>query len=391
VKRKRKSHVRCHVTLLLMFAMAFTAPSRAATIAPGLYRDAAGTDIYVGTEHELPDPAYSQYLNAARSVTGALSSPGHLTLLCKIGEERHLVRTPAGVLGVSLYYVGNAPRATVLLIHGADAETREMGWIVPYFACNGVNVISYDQRGTGESSGDWLMNGPLQRARDADAIYDALPGDPRVDPRRIGVWGFSNGGWTAPIVAVDRPLAFMMLKSAPAESVERNLYYEARQSMRSSGHGNASVKQAVVTWQAIIGALQGRTRVSTAKKLYAQAKRTAWFADSLLGLFPAQTAFVEPQLSGWRRFVSYDPAPILVKVRTPTLALYGARDQKTDVNHDVPVLQAAFRKAGIRDLTVRWFAGAGHTLEVSGNRYSGGYPNVMLLWLRARGLAGAER
>jgi hypothetical protein len=353
--------------------------------------------VYVGTQHELPDPPFPQYLDTRTGATGALKSPQPMQP-CKVEEERRVVRYD-GVLGVSLYYAGNAPRTTVILIHGADAETRQMGWIVPYFACNGVNVISYDQRGTGESTGNWLANGPPDRARDVDAIYDAFRGDAHVDPRRIGVWGFSNGGWTAPIVAVDRPLAFMILQSAAAESVEENTLYEVRQAMVSAGHNDADIARAIATWQAVIGAVDGHVAVSTAKKLYAQAKQKTWFNDSLLPIFPIQTGFTEPALSGWRRYVTYDPAATLVKVQTPTLALYGRRDTKVDTRHDVPILVADFRTAGMRDLTVHWFADAGHAMKVTANgfdnarpvRYTRGYPEVMLDWLVKRNLVDEKR
>jgi hypothetical protein len=61
----------------------------------------------------------------------------------------------------------------------------------------------------------------------------------------------------------------------------------------------------------------------------------------------------------------------------------------------MPALKAAFRRAGMRDLTIRWFADAGHTVKVSSNgfddakpvRYTRGYPVVMLTWLRDRGFA----
>jgi pimeloyl-ACP methyl ester carboxylesterase len=371
----------------------------AATLPPGLYRNESGAKVYVGTEHELPDPACVQYLDATSGATGALPSDRHLAGVCAVQEERRIVRSALGVLGVSLYYRGSAPRSTILLIHGSDAETREMGWVVPYFACNGVNVISYDQRGTGESSGDWLMNGPQQRARDADTIYDSFRNDPHVDSSKIGVWGFSNGGWAAPIVAVDRPLAFMILQSAPASSVERNVIFEAKETMRGAKHSQTEADAAAQTWQIVLDAIDGRTPVAVEKSAYAKAAKASWFEDSLLPLVPEKTAFSEPHLSGWRRFLSYDPADTLSQVRTPTLALYGGRDTKVDVHHDVPAIEAAFRRAGMRDLTVRWFADAGHTMKVSSNgfdnakpiRYSRGYPLVMLDWLRKRGFAAPER
>lgn len=385
------------LTTILAFVLFIASPlaAGAATLPPGPYLNGSGAKVYVGAEHELPDPAYLQYLDAMSGATGALRSDRHLVSVCAVQEERHIVRSPLGILGVSLYYRGSAPRSTVLLIHGSDAETREMGWIVPYFVCNGVNVISYDQRGTGESSGDWLMNGPPQRARDVDAIYDAFRSDRHVDARKIGVWGFSNGGWAAPIVAVDRPLAFMILQSAPASSVAQNVIFEAKETMRGAKQSQADVDAAAETWQVVLDAIDGRTPVSVAKAAYAKAAKTSWFEDSLLPLVPEKTAFSEPQLSGWRRFLSYDPADTPDKVRTPTLALYGGRDTKVDVRHDVPYIEAAFRRSGMRDLTVHWFADAGHTMKASSNgfddakpvRYTRGYPAVMLDWLRRRGFA----
>jgi pimeloyl-ACP methyl ester carboxylesterase len=382
-------------TLLLILFIASPSAAGAAALPAGLYLNASGAKVYVGTEHELPDPAYPQYLDARSGTTGAMPSDRHLVSVCAVQEERRVVRSPLGVLGVSLYVRDTAPRSTVLLIHGSDTETREMGWIVPYFACNGVNVISYDQRGTGESTGDWLMNGPPQRAVDADAIYDAYRNDPHVDPRKIGVWGFSNGGWAAPIVAVDRPLAFMILQSAPASSVAQNVIFEAKETMRGAKHSPTDIDAAADTWQIMLDAIEGRTPVAVAKRADAKAAKASWFADSLLPLVPEKTALIEPHLSGWRRFLSYDPADTLIKVRTPTLAMYGGRDTKVDVRHDVPAIEAAFRHAGMRDLMVHWFADAGHTMRVTSNgfdnakpvRYSRGYPTIMLDWLSERGFA----
>jgi pimeloyl-ACP methyl ester carboxylesterase len=169
VKRKRLA-----TTLACILFVGLPAAVQAASPAPGLYLDTSGAKVYVATQHELPDPAYSQYLNVSSNTTVALSHNHRLVKLCAVHEERRIVGSPLGSLGASLFYAATIARSTILLIHGSDAETREMGWIVPYFACNGVNVITYDQRGTGDSSGNWLANGPQQRATDADAIYDSF-------------------------------------------------------------------------------------------------------------------------------------------------------------------------------------------------------------------------
>jgi len=203
-----------------------------AILSPGLYRNEAGHSIYVGIESAAPDPAVNQYFDPSTQHTGDLPQHSHLKPQRLIREEARIVNAPGGALGVSFYFTGGARQATIILIHGADAETREMGFLIPYFVLNGINVISYDQRGTGKSSGNWLQSGPMQRAADVEAVYDAYSASAHVDVKRMGVWGFSNGGWTAPIVATTRPLAFMILKSGPAESIETNIYYTVEQSLR---------------------------------------------------------------------------------------------------------------------------------------------------------------
>ena len=176
-------------------------------LAPGLYI-ASGHTIYVGVRHDPPDPASNDFFDSSSQHTGELQGTQNLRLRSGILEEPRTTKAAQGRLGFSLYYAGERPRATVILIHGNDAETREMGFIIPFFVCNGINVVSYDQRGVGESSGDWFLNGPAQRADDVAAIYDAMRNNAHVDSRRIGVWGFSNGGWTAPLVSASSASRF---------------------------------------------------------------------------------------------------------------------------------------------------------------------------------------
>ena len=126
----------------------------------------AGRTIYVGVEHELPDPPSNDFFDPASQRTGDLHVTHALHLQRGISENDAHRRRVEGQLAFSLYFAGENPRSTVILIHGNDPEAREMGFIVPFFVSNGINVISYDQRGVGQSTGNWFLNGPRQRADD---------------------------------------------------------------------------------------------------------------------------------------------------------------------------------------------------------------------------------
>jgi hypothetical protein len=384
------------VTLLLSSTLASIVGSTA-LLPPGLYRNSAGDDLYVGIQHEWPDPAANQAFDPA---TGRLSDAAKLASVKPvktISESRSTIDTPEGRLGVSLYYDDDSRRTTIVLIHGADPETREMGYIIPYFVLHGVNVIAYDQRGTGDSTGDWLKSGPVQRAADVDSVIDHFSSDERVDSKRIGVWGFSNGGWTAPIVATERPIAFMILKSASAETVHENIYYEAKQRMLRYHESLSSIAAALGTWKTILDALSGNATWASANQSYAFAKRQPWFEHSLLSML--QLPLSPAAIQGWKTYTSYDPTSTLTKVTTPTLALFGDNDRSVDVKHAAPALERSFKSAGMQDFTLHMFAGASHTLALSKNgftsddptRLAAGYPQIMIDWLERRGFLASSQ
>ncbi|MBV8973753.1 MAG: alpha/beta hydrolase, partial [Sinobacteraceae bacterium] len=298
-------------------------------------------------------------------------------------------------LGVCLNFHKAQPRPTVILIHGNDPETREMGFIVPFFVGNGMNVLSYDQRGVGTSVGDWFLNGPGQRASDVEAIYDAMRSNPHVDPHRIGIWAFSNGGWTAPLVSLHRPIAFMLLKSAPTESLTENIDYEVEQTMRRH-NAQAGVPEALALWHAFEAALHGAASWSDTKRQYDRDAKEPWFQYSLM---PDLGISIPPPASkraGLRRLVTFDPTDAWLRVSsTPTLALYGALDRNLDAADSAAHLREYLRRAGNRDVTIEMYADAGHQLIVSGSGYNGDalpperfvadYPQIMTRWLAQRG------
>jgi alpha-beta hydrolase superfamily lysophospholipase len=366
----------------------------ASNLAPGVYVT-SGHTIYVGVQHDLPGPASNDFFDSTSQRTGDLQATQDLHLRSGIFEEPRVIEAPQGRLGLSLYYVGERPRATVILVHGNDPETREMGFIIPFFVCNGVNVISYDQRGVGESVGDWFLNGPGQRADDVEAIFDVMRSNPHVDAHGIGIWGFSNGGWTAPLVSIHRPLAFMILKSAPTESLAENIDYEVAQTMRRHNAQDA-LPQAIALWHAFESSLDGSVSWSYTKRLYDTDAKQPWFQYALMPDLGISIPPPPSKIAGLRRLVTFDPTHTLLSVSsTPTLALYGALDRNVDAADSAAHLREYLRRAGDRDVTIKMYPNAGHQLIVSKTGYNGepapperfvpDYPQIMITWLAQRG------
>lgn len=129
---------------------------------------------------------------------------------------------------------GRPPFPAVVLGHGSGRVTRDrLGFIAREFTRMGYAVLRFDKRGVGESSGEFVAVG----TRDSQAVFPQLASDieagvrflrtrPEIDPRRIGISGWSQAGWILPIVARDlRDVAFMVIMSGPVCSVGLEMYY----------------------------------------------------------------------------------------------------------------------------------------------------------------------
>src|SRR5579862_1182558 len=120
-------------------------------------------------------------------------------------------------LGGSIYRPTTPGRhSAVVEIHGGGPDTRAKYESKAIFlARHGVVTLIYDKRGTGASSGEW------ETASMTDLAHDALAGAALVrtlgyvDPSRVGVEGFSQGGWIAPLASsLDPHVAFVIVGSA---------------------------------------------------------------------------------------------------------------------------------------------------------------------------------
>lgn len=90
----------------------------------------------------------------------------------------------------------------VIFLQGSGPKGR---WANRYLAQKmaeaGIVALIYDKRGVGGSGGDWKSADFDALAGDAAAGVALLRAQAEVDPARVGVYGHSQGGTIAPLVA----------------------------------------------------------------------------------------------------------------------------------------------------------------------------------------------
>ena len=104
---------------------------------------------------------------------------------------------------------GEGPFPAMVLVSGSGQQNRDeelLGHkpflvLSDYLARHGIAVLRYDDRGVGGSKGEVENATTLDFADDAEAAFNLLRKQKRIDTRHVGIIGHSEGGLIAPIVA----------------------------------------------------------------------------------------------------------------------------------------------------------------------------------------------
>ena len=246
-------------------------------------------------------------------------------------------------LGVTLYLpAGRPPYPAVVLVHGSGRMTASdvARGVAPTMNARGIAVLAYDKRGVGRSHGEYAGIGPGNSERmfdllasDALAGVDMLAARSDIDKSRIGLFGFSQAGWIAPLAASRHEgVKFVVLVSGPAVTVgEENAYSD------------------------LAGADPG----------------------SKQGLSDAE---IEREFAGFKGPHGFDPDRSVRAMRVPSLWLIGAVDRSIPVRRTVDNLQRIRREAS-RPITIQVLPGVDHGLRnpVTGERAN--FWPVVIEWL----------
>ena len=213
---------------------------------------------------------------------------------------------------------GRGPFPAVVIVPGsvpAQRDTYEL-WAL-FFASRGFAVLTYDKRGVGASTGQYVRAATDANLR--DLAGDALAGvewlrrRPDVNATRIGLSGGSQAGWVIALAASRSPhVRFAATQSGPAMSVGRQLAY------------SALTKNGLVapTDEVIRAALDG-------------------VPDS-----------------------GYDPGPDLRSLTIPVLWQQGAADKRMYTPETLANL-AAIGAGGTHEFTVKVYPGGAHSLRLT--------------------------
>ena len=307
-----------------------------------------------------------------------------------LGYALEEVRFDGGAEGVRLAGTlslppGPGPHPAMVLMSGSGQQDRDesldgIATIKPFaliadaLTAAGVGVLRYDDRGAGESTGQYSGATIGDLTEDGASALDYLASRDDIDPARIGLLGHSEGGiYATRIAARDPRVALVVMVAGPAVDGASLLIEQTEALARSSGEAEADVVAVRAFADAAMPAvLEGDEEAveAASRELY----ETIWDNQSEDGrtvLGPRDVYVdrqaelqVQLQLSDWyHSLVASDPRPDLALIEVPILALYGGLDMQVLSSQNEPAFMEA--TAGNTDATAVVLPDANHLFQAA--------------------------
>ncbi|MDH6354442.1 fermentation-respiration switch protein FrsA (DUF1100 family) [Dysgonomonas sp. PH5-45] len=263
----------------------------------------------------------------------------------------------------------------VVLVTGSGAQNRNeeiMGHkpflvIADYLTRNGIAVLRFDDRGVGESEGDFGSALTDDFATDAAAALSYLKTRKDINPRKIGMLGHSEGGSVAfKQAAANKDVAYIISLAGPGVKGDSLILKQAEAIVKAGGVTDFQWKfQEPILRNRYALLTQDKSLDELKKELYADITKT--IPPDMLkdeNLKKKIETEMRPMTSPWYiAFLKYDPASDLKKIKCPVLALNGDKDLQVPADMNLTAIETILKNNGNKNVTVKKYAGLNHLFQ----------------------------
>lgn len=246
--------------------------------------------------------------------------------------------------------------------------------LADYLTNNGIAVLRYDDRGIGESEGDFESATSFDFATDVEAALNYLKSRKAFKKSKIGLIGHSEGGLIAPIVAsTNEDVSFNILLAGTGVTGREVLESQAWEIGKKSGATDETLqfnKEITAKLYDVIN------KENDTEKIEAEAKKSliAYRAELIKEKNPYAVYISDAvinQVAGigknkWMNtFIRTNPQDYLNKVTCPVLAINGSKDLQVLPKLNLNGIESALKKANNTDVTIKELEGLNHLFQTA--------------------------
>ncbi|MBL1280740.1 MAG: alpha/beta hydrolase [Fluviicola sp.] len=259
----------------------------------------------------------------------------------------------------------------VVLISGSGAQDRNSELllhkpflvIADFLTKNGVAVLRVDDRGKGESEGDYSLASLNDFVEDTKAALTYLRTRNEVDTSKIGLIGHSLGGVVARIIASeDKALDFIILLAGTGMRGDQLMLLQKKKIEQQMGMSEEAVES-------------GQQNIAPAYEIILEAKEYSSKTEKKLKkhfsevfenqLTDEMIAGIAKQLNyHWLfDFIRFDPATALKNVDCRVLALNGSKDLQVPPKENLKLIEEILKSNGNEQVKSIEIEGVNHLFQ----------------------------
>ncbi len=235
--------------------------------------------------------------------------------------------------------------------------------LADYLTKHGIAVLRFDDRGIGQSTGNFSKATTFDFASDVEYAVKYLQQRSDINKKKIGLIGHSEGGIIASIVASkNKHIDFVVLMAAPALRGDKTLLLQKYNIEMQMGVN----KQLVETNRQIFS---GAYNIILNKDLKQES-----LPDTLSKYFRAKygpalpekqkEALINQLTSPWMiAFIRLDPAVYLSKINCPILAINGSKDIQVSAKENLNIIRNVVKISKNAKVKVKELEQLNHLLQ----------------------------
>ncbi len=298
-------------------------------------------------------------------------------------QDVNFENVEAGVIlaGTLIYPKGEGPFTTVILISGSGPQNRDEEVfqhkpflvLADHLVRRGIAVLRYDDRGTGESSGNFASGTSRDFANDAWTAFQFIKEQQYFKTGKTGYAGHSEGGLIAGMIASEHEeIDFAVLMASPGLTGEEIIHLQSALIARANGASEKDISRSNDLNKRLFEAVK-----SEPDRQELSSKIEAIINDYIANLSEPEKSKPENNretlnasaakvATPWfRYFLTYDPSEALSKIKCPVLAINGGKDLQVPPEENIKVIEKALKKAKNRDFVVKKIPGLNHLFQTS--------------------------
>lgn len=259
--------------------------------------------------------------------------------------------------------------------------------IAEYLASQGIASFRYDDRGVGNSTGDFVNSTLADHTHDLEGILSYFEKHKNYQFDQFTLFGHSQGGIISAKVAAEKETVNkLILMASPAVPLIEVVLAQVRLDYLSSNLEREIVEAEVSAHNRLMRALLSNQNSKeeldfykeTYKRILVKQQPELIEKESELNTAVDQKANelkVIYNLPSLKSFLQYDPVQDLEKLNIPVLALIGGNDAQVSIEQNKDRMESAFLRANTA-YDLRVFNAANHLFQEAETGLSGEYVNL---------------